>query len=117
MAISNFTKNLVRSVFSPSLISPALRSTHKKLSYENSHSSSSELVLSARNFGALKMISKTYSFKYKNSDLERLNPLGICTVVSVVIHSNGEPELGLLSSDSEHPSYCSFSDLIIHHQV
>lgn len=117
MAISNFTKLLIRSVFPSSLISSSLLPTYKKLSYVDSEKKASEVALSAENMAALNMLTKTYRFKYRDIEYQRFSPLDICTVVSVVVKSDGDPEIGFLSGGDDLVSFCFLSDLIVQHEV
>lgn len=63
------------------------------------------------------MLTKTYRFSFSDSYYRSFNPPGICRVVSVVINSDGGPEVGLLSDSSDYPEFFRLSDLLVGNEV
>jgi hypothetical protein len=117
MAISNFTNFITKAAFPAFLIPSGFRRKHENISCSLHQNNDLELVVSAQNAAVLQMLTKSYRFSFRDHQYQALNPLGVCCVVSVVINSDREPELGLCSDDSGHPDFFALSDLLVGNEV
>lgn len=117
MAISDVTNFITKAAFPAFLMPAAFRRKHENISCLSGQKSGVELLVSAQNASALHMLTRSYRFSFKDERYQALNPLGICCVVSVVINSDGSPELGLAQDLSGHPDYFLLSDLVVGNEV
>lgn len=99
MAISNFTKSVMSSVFYPLRAFAKYMPVYEKISssrVDNVASFDGNLV-----GRSLAMLSSSYFFRAKCSYYPDIIDLGSCRVVSVVLNESSPPELGLLSADGD----------------
>jgi hypothetical protein len=117
MAISNLTNFITKAAFPAFLIPSGFRRKHENISRSLNLNNDLDILVSAQNASVFQMLTKSYRFSFRDDLYEDLNPLGICCVVSVVINSDREPELGLCSDDSGHPDFFVLSDLVVGDEV
>lgn len=117
MAISNVTNFIAKAAFPAFLIPFGFRRKHENISRSINQNSETELLVSAQNASALQMLTKSYRFSFKDHRFDALNPLGICSVVSVVINSDYGPDVGLCSDHSDHPEFFPLAELLVGNEV
>ena len=117
MAISNITNFIAKSAFPAFLIPSAFRRKHENISRSQPKKTHYELLLSGENANALKMLTKSYCFRYRDDSLHHLQQLGVMRVSAVVINDLSSPEIGLSSLSDDKVDFYFLSDLLVLHEV